>query len=181
MGFRPTDPHIDPDPRNDRAAGPARDTQIRSRMLLAMSLDDDRMPEKIFSNTKALANEMTMVQGTTLLVEHTGHSIPTERPVFFAGQILDFLFGPAEVGRFDVRYTAAWQPSTEDEIQVYGGTYSEAAEVSGAVCDIDPHWRIRRREDQLWLTSAPERPTDVIGRRDRPDQGGVSCLGCSAY
>ena len=58
------------------------------------------MPEKIFRNTKALANAMTMVQGTTLFVKNTGHSIPTERPVFFAGQILDFLYrAPAEVVR----------------------------------------------------------------------------------
>jgi pimeloyl-ACP methyl ester carboxylesterase len=93
-----TDPHIDPDPRNDPAAGPARYTQIMSRMLLAMAHDDDEMPEKIFSNTQTLAHEMTMVQGTTLFVEDTGHSIPTERPVFFAGQILDFLYrAPAEV------------------------------------------------------------------------------------
>jgi pimeloyl-ACP methyl ester carboxylesterase len=92
-----TDPHIDPDPRNDPAAGPARYSQITSRMLLAMAHDDDEMPEKIFSNTQALANEMTIVQGTTLFVKNTGHSIPTERPIFFAGQILDFLpSGPAE-------------------------------------------------------------------------------------
>jgi pimeloyl-ACP methyl ester carboxylesterase len=94
-----TDPHIDPDPRNDAAAGPARYTQIMSRMLLATALDDDVMPEKIFSNTQVLAGAMTMVEGTTLFVEHTGHSIPTERPVFFASQILDFLYRtpPAEV------------------------------------------------------------------------------------
>ena len=92
-----TDPHIDPDPRNDPAAGPARYTQIKSRMLLATAHDDDEMPEKIFSNTKALADEMTMVDGTTLFVRDTGHSIPTERPIFFAGQILDFLYlDPAE-------------------------------------------------------------------------------------
>lgn len=91
-----TDQSIDPDPRNDPAAGPARYTQIKSRMLLAMAHDDDEMPEKIFSNTKVLANEMTMVDGTTLFVEATGHSIPTERPVFFAGQLLDFLY-PAHV------------------------------------------------------------------------------------
>ena len=93
-----TDPSLDPDPRIEPAAGPARYTQIKSRMLLAMAHDDDEMPEKIFSNTQTLANEMTMVQGTTLFVERTGHSIPTERPVFFAGQILDFLYrDPADV------------------------------------------------------------------------------------
>lgn len=86
-----TDPRIDPDPRNDTAAGPARYTQIKSRMLLAMAHDDDEMPEKIFSNTQVLANAMTMVQGTTLFVKDTGHSIPTERPIFFAGKVLDFL------------------------------------------------------------------------------------------
>jgi pimeloyl-ACP methyl ester carboxylesterase len=87
-----TDPKIDPDPRNDPAAGPARYSQIKSRMLLAMGHNDDRMPEKIFSMTMALAREMTMVQGTTLFVENTGHSIPTERPIFFANCILEFLF-----------------------------------------------------------------------------------------
>ena len=63
-----------------------------------MAHDDDEMPEKIFSNTQVLADAMTMVEGTTLFVKDTGHSIPTERPVFFAGQILDFLYrAPAEV------------------------------------------------------------------------------------
>ena len=87
-----TDPNIDPDPRNDAAAGPPRYSQIKSRMLLAGGHNDDEMPEKIFSMTQALANEMTMVQGSTLFVRDTGHSIPTERPLFFAGQILDFLY-----------------------------------------------------------------------------------------
>ena len=92
-----TDSSIDPDPRNDANAGPARYTQITSRMLLAMAHDDDEMPEKIFSNTQVLADAMTMVDGTTLFVKDTGHSIPTERPIFFAGQILDFLYrAPAE-------------------------------------------------------------------------------------
>ena len=86
------DPNIDPDPRNDSAAGPPRYSQIKSRMLLAGGHNDDEMPEKIFSMTQALANEMTMVQGTTLWVRATGHAIPTERPLFFAGQILDFLY-----------------------------------------------------------------------------------------
>lgn len=57
-----------------------------------MAHDDDEMPEKIFTNTRLLANEMTMVQGTTLFVKDTGHSIPTERPIFFANRILEFLF-----------------------------------------------------------------------------------------
>jgi pimeloyl-ACP methyl ester carboxylesterase len=87
-----TDPNIDPDPRVDSTAGPPRYSQIKSRMLLAGGHNDDEMPEKIFSMTQALANEMTMVDGTTLWVRATGHSIPTERPVFFAGQILDFLY-----------------------------------------------------------------------------------------
>ena len=95
-----TDPSIDPDPRIESAAGPARFSQIKSRLLLVMAHDDDRYPERIFLHTEALANEMTMVQGTTLFVKNTGHSIPTERPVFFAGQILDFLYrAPAEVVR----------------------------------------------------------------------------------
>jgi len=92
-----TDLSIDPDPRNDPAAGPARYTLIMSRLLLATGHDDDVMPEMIFSNTKALADAMTMVDGTTLFLRDTGHSIPTERPIFFAGQILDFLYlDPAE-------------------------------------------------------------------------------------
>ena len=35
---------------------------------------------------------MTMVDGSTLFLKKTGHSIPTERPIFFAGKILEFLF-----------------------------------------------------------------------------------------
>ena len=70
-----------------------------------MAHDDDEMPEKIFSNTQVLADAMTMVQGTTLFVKDTGHSIPTERPVFFAGQILDFLYrAPAAAVRIKTIY-----------------------------------------------------------------------------
>jgi hypothetical protein len=35
---------------------------------------------------------MTMVKGTTLFLEKTGHSIAIERPSFFANRILEFLF-----------------------------------------------------------------------------------------
>ena len=86
------DSTVDPDPSNNPAAGPARYSQIKSRLLLATGSDDDTSPERIFRETKALANAMTMVQGTTLFLKRTGHSIPTERPIFFARHILDFLF-----------------------------------------------------------------------------------------
>ncbi len=105
-----TDPHIDPDPRYDAHAGPARYTQIKSRMLLATGYDDDEMPEMLFSNTWVLAKAMTMVEGTTLLVKDTGHSIPTERPVFFAGQILDFLYEQAPTGTGALETTAPLPP-----------------------------------------------------------------------
>lgn len=83
---------VDPDPRNNPAAGPARYSQIRSRLLLATAPDDDHFPEGLYTATNALARAMTMVNGTTLYVTETGHSIPTERPNFFANRILDFLF-----------------------------------------------------------------------------------------
>lgn len=87
-----TDPHVDPDPRNDPAAGPARYSQLKSRVLLATGYDDDIAPERLFRETEALAHAMTMVEGSTLFLKHTGHAIPTERPIFFAGRILEFLF-----------------------------------------------------------------------------------------
>jgi pimeloyl-ACP methyl ester carboxylesterase len=83
---------VDPDPRNNPTAGPARYAQIKSRLLLATGHDDDNPPEMIFLETSALANAMTMVNGTTLFLKGTGHAITTERPIFFAGQILEFLF-----------------------------------------------------------------------------------------
>jgi len=86
------DPGIDPDPRVDPAAGPARYTQIRSRLLLAAGSDDDSRHVKIFTNTKNLAGAMTMVEGEAFFLDATGHSIHTEKPAFFARRILDFLF-----------------------------------------------------------------------------------------
>jgi pimeloyl-ACP methyl ester carboxylesterase len=86
------DPSVDPDPRVNPAAGPARYTQIRSRMLLAAGAHDDSRHVRIFTNTKELARAMTMVSGEAFFLEATGHSIHTEKPAFFARRILDFLF-----------------------------------------------------------------------------------------
>lgn len=83
---------VDPDPRYNATAGPARYSQIKSRLLLATGADDDLFPEHLYAETKKLATAMTMVNGTTLFLEKTGHAIPTERPIFFAGRILEFLF-----------------------------------------------------------------------------------------
>jgi hypothetical protein len=83
---------VDPDPRNDATAGPARYSQIQSRVLLAAGEHDDRHPANIYSWTALLARAMTMVRGTTLFLKETGHSIPTERPVLFADHLLQFLF-----------------------------------------------------------------------------------------
>jgi pimeloyl-ACP methyl ester carboxylesterase len=83
---------VDPDPRIDAAAGPARYTQIKSRVLLAAGRDDSFFPEQLFLSTKELAAAMTMVEGSALFLDDTGHSIHVERPAFFAGRILDFLF-----------------------------------------------------------------------------------------
>lgn len=86
------DPRVDPDPRVNPAAGPARYTRIRSRLLLAAGYDDDSRHVKIFTNTRNLARAMTMVEGEAFFLEATGHSIHTEKPAFFASRILDFLF-----------------------------------------------------------------------------------------
>lgn len=83
---------VDPDPRNNPTAGPARYSQIKSRVLLATGYDDDLPPERIYRETAALSRAMTMVDGTTLFLKDTGHAIPTERPMFFANRILEFLF-----------------------------------------------------------------------------------------
>jgi pimeloyl-ACP methyl ester carboxylesterase len=85
-------PAVDPDPRNDPAAGPARYSQIRARLLLAAGYDDDTCPEKLFSETRELARAMTMVSGSAFFVESTGHSIHAEKPAFFADRLLTFLF-----------------------------------------------------------------------------------------
>jgi pimeloyl-ACP methyl ester carboxylesterase len=88
------DPGIDPDPERDARSGPARYAQIRSRLLLAAGYDDDAWPEKIFSFTLELAGRMRtrMAHGSAFFVKDTGHSIHAEKPAFFAGRILDFLF-----------------------------------------------------------------------------------------
>jgi hypothetical protein len=83
---------VDPDPRNDRRAGPARYSGIRSRVLLAAGDGDDMGPERLFTETRALAGAMTMVRGSALFLEDTGHAMHAERPAFVTGHILEFLF-----------------------------------------------------------------------------------------
>ena len=136
-----TDGHIDPDPRNDANAGPARYTQIKSRMLLATAHDDDEMPEKIFSNTKALADEMTMVEGTTLFVKDTGHSIPTERPIFFAGQILDFLYpDPAKAVLIsDINFNPLGRDIRQEYVEIQNGTAGAVGMESWTLRDAKNH------------------------------------------
>jgi pimeloyl-ACP methyl ester carboxylesterase len=152
-----TDPKIDPDPRNDAAAGPARYTQITSRLLLAMAHDDDEMPEKIFSNTQALADAMTMVQGTTLFVRDTGHSIPTERPVFFAGEILDFLYqAPAEVVRIKEIY---FNPPGRDIDAEYVEIQNDTADAVGMVS-----WTLRDAKNHVFTFPEFELPAGSSAR-----------------
>lgn len=83
---------VDPDPRINPAAGPARYAQIKARLLLATGYDDDLFPERIFSATRELAQAMTMVNGTALFLEGTGHAMHAEKPAFVSSQILKFLF-----------------------------------------------------------------------------------------
>ena len=83
---------IDPDPRNDPRAGPARYSTIKARVFLAAGYDDSFEPEFLFSETRALAAAMTMVEGQALFIRDTGHSIDVEKPAFFADRILTFLF-----------------------------------------------------------------------------------------
>jgi pimeloyl-ACP methyl ester carboxylesterase len=85
--------HRDADNTNlNLTAGPPRYSQIKSRVLLATGDQDNRKPMEIYRWVSELANAMTMVDGTTLFLKDTGHAIPTERPVFFAERILEFLF-----------------------------------------------------------------------------------------
>jgi pimeloyl-ACP methyl ester carboxylesterase len=83
---------VDPDPRYDPRAGPARYSTIKSRLFLAAGYDDNFEPELLFSETKALAGAMTMIAGQALLIRDTGHSIHVEKPGFFADRILTFLY-----------------------------------------------------------------------------------------
>ena len=83
---------IDPDPRNNPAAGPARYAQIRARLLFASGYNDNQWPEYLFENAKALASAMTMVNGAALFVTDTAHSIHVEKPNWFASRILEFLY-----------------------------------------------------------------------------------------
>lgn len=87
-----TDSSVDPDPRRNPDAGPARYSLIGSRLLLAAGADDNHNPEKLYDNTLQLGAFMTMVKGTTLFLENTGHSIHVERPNFFADRVIQFLF-----------------------------------------------------------------------------------------
>jgi pimeloyl-ACP methyl ester carboxylesterase len=83
--------HWDSDNPNP-AIGPARYSRIRSKMLFATGYNDNNSPVWLFTEARQLARAMTMVEGTGLMVAATGHSIDTEKPAFFAGRILDFLY-----------------------------------------------------------------------------------------
>lgn len=86
------DPAVDPDPRYNPGAGPPRYSEIRARLMLATGSNDNHFPEFLFENSKRLARSMSMVDGFAYFIEDTGHSIHAEKPAFFAGRILDFLF-----------------------------------------------------------------------------------------
>lgn len=87
-----TDSSVDPDPRLNPDAGPARYSLIGSRLLLAAGTDDNINPEKLYDNTLELGALMTMVNGSTLFLENTGHSIHVERPNYFSDRVIQFLF-----------------------------------------------------------------------------------------
>jgi hypothetical protein len=86
--------HRDPDP----TTGAPRYLLNTVPMLLAAGVSDDYSFANIYSWTRDLASKMT-VDGTSLFLNDTGHSIHNERPMQLAHPIFDFL-------------EAYWQPIT---------------------------------------------------------------------
>jgi len=70
---------------------PARYTLNTVRTLLVAGEEDDHEHVRIYDGTKKLGELMTQTPGRLLLLRETGHSIHTERPQYFASEIVNFL------------------------------------------------------------------------------------------
>jgi pimeloyl-ACP methyl ester carboxylesterase len=64
------------------------------RQLLVAGEMDNFPGTHIFDCTRKLATWMVETPGRSLFLKDTGHSMHTERPIFLADQIVDFLPGP---------------------------------------------------------------------------------------
>jgi hypothetical protein len=88
--------HIDHEDSNS----PFRYQLNRIRTLLASGSKDDFQHTNIFSATRTLASHMSQTPGRSLFLNDTGHSIHTERPLYFASEIVSFLNLSATGRRF---------------------------------------------------------------------------------
>ena len=70
---------------------PVRCTLNTVRTLLAAGEEDDHEWVRIYDGTRKVAELMTRTPGRLLLLRKTGHSIHTERPRYFAAEIVKFL------------------------------------------------------------------------------------------
>jgi pimeloyl-ACP methyl ester carboxylesterase len=84
----------------NKAKGPLRYLTVSSTLLLAtgsadqwLSFVNSRQLYNVYADTLNVAKQMVNTPGTTLFIENTGHSIHSERPIFFAGKIVEFLTG----------------------------------------------------------------------------------------
>jgi hypothetical protein len=84
--------HIDRVVHGDSKSKPRYELNTVRQLLVAGAFDDYSW-SNIYSSTQQLA-EMMQTEGSSLFLLNTGHAIHVERPMFFAGEIVDFLPGP---------------------------------------------------------------------------------------
>lgn len=75
----------------NHALGPQRFDTVKARLLLAGAAMDDYRHVGNYTKARNLAPRMIGTGGTTLFLNHTGHSIHDERPTLFAQHIVQFL------------------------------------------------------------------------------------------
>ena len=85
--------HIDRVAHGDNNT-PWRYERNKARQLLIAGEKDDFTGTHIFRRTRELSALMVGTPGRSLFLKDTGHSMHIERPIFLAGQIVDFLPGP---------------------------------------------------------------------------------------
>lgn len=135
------------------AAGPAPIDRFTGDLLLLAGDQDNHAGTHIYSRARELAERLRRVNGRALFVRSTGHSIQSERPVFLANEIAQFLNPPS----FLVQ--ASWMHG--HKLKVEDGDRARATRMGF-------HGRVRATAGgDNWVHFAIPTPVILDGRRSK--------------
>lgn len=115
--------------------GPLQSTGTCAQRSIGTTGSNVSVHQDIYGFTHDVANDMRKPAGLTLFINDTGHSIHDERPIFFAGQILNFLTQPDNNINITL-FTAGDDVRWNSELSAVAGFQSPASTqpaVSGSV------------------------------------------------